>query len=150
MAVFCGRGNKLIQLLIGIQTLFNDIPALTAIFPNGCFLSHARNAEPLPTCVLTLVTATPDFQTQPTCLLNTVQVQFSVWATTDTVALNAIGLIKAHFDFVTLTLGDEYELTDISVGTIRKSEGILAEDEQTYHAFVTYEFLITEDVGQVD
>ena len=129
----------MIEILTAIQTLFNGSTALMGIFPNGCYLSLAPYGEQLPVCVLNVISSTPEYLTDRK-ELNSIMIQFSVFATTDTVALTAISNIKSVFNFCALPMTN-----DKTVGIYRRNEFITRDqDEKTFHALVQYECVIQE------
>lgn len=130
----------MLELLTAIQTHFSANADLATLFPDGCYLSLAPDAKPLPVCVLTFVSAAPQWNTGG-YYLNVVNLQFSIYAQTDTAALNGAAAVAKAFDFASLPLA-----TQQCVSVRRTNEGIIREDERVWHALVQYEVWVGESL----
>lgn len=120
--------KSLLDALVG---KFDSSPTLTSLFPGGLFLSLAPTDQGLPVCVLTVISAVP---TYTTCSSTTpFNVQFAVFADSDTSALDAIEEIKQVFDDA-----------DIGMHCLRTNEGITCPDEKTFTSIVSYSILVSE------
>ncbi len=130
----------MIQALRGIQTKFNASSALLAVFPDGCFLSLAPTDVDLPVCVVALVSAVPDYNTVDS--IKVIRIQFDIY-TQETGdggedAVDAAATLKTVFDFCTMT--DVAGFMEMR----RTNEGVLRDDETTWHTFIEYEIWLTE------
>ena len=134
----------LLEVLTAVRTLFNQSGATSSLFPN-LYLSLAPDLKEFPRCVLTVVNSTPTYNTGNTAVTS-VGVQFSVFTDANTEeggdiqALSGIAAIKGVFDFSSLTFGGG--VTNVVV--MRTNEGLMREDEQTWHAFVEYQIEVNE------
>lgn len=155
----------MLDTLAAIQQHFNDSAVLTATFPDGCYLSKAPNTEALPVCVLTVISNVADYNTGSDWI-ERMNVQFSVFATSDIQAAGAAEDIARQFDFARLPINveewDEYTpppeagLGDypesphlIGQGTTSHIEcrrvagvGIVKTDDDVWNAFVEYRVVV--------
>ena len=133
------------KLLSGIQSHFNAQLDLLELFPNGCYLTLAPYQEPLPTCVLTVVSAVPSYETD-----NDITVVYSVIFTVRNedgdAAIQAVEVIKSHFDFADFNLQDEYGVGPTLIECRRVNETTTQEDERVAAASVTYQITIEESL----
>ena len=137
----------MIDLLTAIQTHFNSTTVFDTDFPNGCYLSMApiedgTGTSPLPNCVLTVIPGRCNYSTKgdggEDNYVEYTDIQFSVRATTDIVALGAIADICEHFDRATLVMND-----DICLDCRRTSApGVIKEDDIVWHAFAVFRFTV--------
>lgn len=128
----------MIEALEAIQTHFNEDAALAERFPEGCYLSMAPDAAAMPVCRLTFVSSVPDYNTG-NYHLNTIRLQFDVFADTDTEALQAAKEITTAFNFATLDVDGTP-----SVLLKKINQGIMRDDERVWHSFVEFELWLGE------
>jgi hypothetical protein len=136
----------MLDLLAAIQTKFNASPALADTFPYGCYLSKAPKDSPLPNCVLTVIPGRTDYQTGDEVGINDyvehIDVQFSVRADSDTVALGSVQDVCDQFDRAHLPM-----TTDRVMDCRRTTSlNILREDSTIWHAFVSYRITVERSV----
>lgn len=144
----------MIQLLTAIQTAFNANAALSSSFVNGLEVALGRDAESTPTCVLTIVSSSADYQTAAArdagtglpirFYIEKVTLQFSVYSTNGTFCAQMLDQLINAFDHIPLSMSPDLWLD------ARRAEGlgrVTADDERISRGDILFQFTTQRPLG---
>jgi hypothetical protein len=139
-----------INLLTAIQTAFQNDSTLMGIFSDGLWLNQAPdedggNGPSLPACVVMPIKPVPHYSTSTTTFWEQSQVQFSVYALTDTEVFTALEALKALFVFQPLSMPNGAA----NLEGRYQGDWIERSDEKVWRGYLLLEFKVQESLPSI-